>query len=78
MRGEHRKLASRCVLLVLCHIHNAGTWRLKVRYTKNLAIDLEDGGEVRVVGHQVNLQRIVDQKVAVSIPIAQLYCDMPW
>ena len=21
---------------------------------------------------------IVDQKVAVSIPIAQLYCDMPW
>ena len=40
------------------------------------AIDLEDGGEVRVVGHQVNLQRTVDQKVAVSIPIAQLYCDI--
>ena len=77
-RGEHRKLASRCVLLVLCHIRNAGTWRFKVRDTKNLAIDLEDGGEVRVVGHQVNLQRIVDQQVAVSIPIAQLYCDMPW
>ena len=77
MRGEHRKLASRCVLLVLCHIHNAGTWRLKVRYTKNLAIDLEDGGEVRVVGDQVNLQS-TDDETAVSVPVAQLYYDMPW
>ena len=78
MRGEHRQLAGRGVLLVFCHIHDTGTRRLEVRDAENLAIHLQDGGEVRVVGHQVNLQRTVDQKVAVSIPIAQLYCDMPW
>ena len=55
MTGEHRQLAGRGVLLVFCHIHDTGTRRLEVRDAENLAIHLEDGGEVRVVGHQVDL-----------------------
>ena len=55
MRGEHRQLAGRGVLLVFCHIHDTGTRRLEVRDAENLAIHLQDGGEVRVVGHQVDL-----------------------
>ena len=64
MTGEHRQLAGRGVLLVFCHIHNTGTRRLEVRDAENLAIHLEDGGEVRVVGDQVNLQSTDDETVS--------------
>jgi hypothetical protein len=55
LRLLDRELAGLGVLLELREVGNTGPWRLIVRNTENLAIDVEDGREVWVLGDELGL-----------------------